>query len=775
MNYRSIAKDYNDLFGFNVIPLVDKKPYGDWKKWHEKEMDLDEIDMLGWNAKTNGIGLICGINYLRCIDFDSVKDKAIVYNFLEMLGLDKNYEWLVKSGNGYHVWIICSDEENYLEGLGGEKSYYKIEPKQKSKLDHFELRWKNCQTVLPPSMHPSGRKYEFVNLKSGNVPEDAPSNVWIGKVLEAIKMVGKIERTESSRQKLVVRGEDKKLSVYDERNINDAIEFIKEAEIGYDDWMKIGFALASLGEDGREFFVRLSLDNLHYDDSEKEINKKFDGFLRDYKERTKLGTFFYIAEKYGWVRTRRQFWRMNENNTAIINESDLMEFLQEDGYGKYYLGDAAIYVKCVENVVEEVSIDRMRDHFNEYINNDITEHRIKRAVKTAIIKRGKNLLNESSLGFLDKREIDFVNDSKEAAYFYFDKSFIKVTKDNIIELPYSELNGMIWKRQKINRDYKTDNSIGDFEKFIRNVCSNDKDRIKSLMSAIGYLLHGYKNPAESKAIIFIDEKLSEAAYGRSGKGLAARGIAEVRNMQIIEGKNFTFDKPFAFQSVSADTELIQFDDVNKRFKFERLFSIITGELTVEKKNKAAFNIPFEKAPKILITTNYSIEGNDDSSQDRQFVIEFTDYYNRSHKPTDDFDKLFFDEWDDEEFNRFYNFMIRCCQLYLQEGLCEYEHVNLTKKKLIDSTCVEFAEYTEDLRLGLEYNKKEEWEKFKDENPDYDQLRQSKFTTWIKIWAGLYDCKVHERKSGKERYFTVLQKGAEYVPKDEDRVQKDANF
>lgn len=778
MNYKMIATDVNDLYGFNVIPLVDKAPVGEWKIWHDKKMEVSDINNLGWNAKVNGIGLICGVNGLRCIDFDGVKDHSIVYDFLEMLGLSKDYAWLVKSGNGYHIWIICYDDENYLEGLGGEKSYYKLEARDKNKFDHLELRWKNCQTVIPPSLHPSGRKYVFVNLKNGNAPEEEPRKVWIGKVLEAIKRHGMIENTESRIRKSEVKGVNgkaKALSIYDERNITEAVEFIKGSVDNYDDWMMLGFALASIGESGREHFVKLSLGNAKYKDSEADLNKKYDGLLKDYDGRTTLGSFFHTAEKYGWERSRRRFWRIADNNTAVINENDLIEFLQEDGFGKYYIGKNSVYIKVTLNVVEEMSIDRIKDHINNYIKEEVMEARVKRALRTAVIKRGKTLFTESALGFLEELNIEFVRDTKEEAFFYYDNCIVKVTKGKVVELPYSELDGVIWERQMIKRKFKKDNGIGDFEKFIGNVCNQDKQRIKSLKSAIGYLLHRYKNPSQAKAIIFIDEKLSEAAYGRSGKGLVAKGITQMRNLQKIDGKNFTFDKSFAFQSIDLDTEIIFFDDVHKRFKFERLFSIIAEGIMIEKKNKSEFYIPFEKSPKILIATNYSIEGNDDSSQDRQFVVEFTDFYNRNHKPEHDFNKLFFEEWDEDEYNRFDNFMIECCQLYLRDGLCEYAHVNLTRKKLIDSTCIEFAEYSDELRVNREYNKKEEWEKFKEENQDYEKLQQGKFTKWIKIFANLYGSEMHERKSGKERYFTLLPKGMPYNEKDVKEVKKDASF
>ena len=48
--------------------------------------------------------------------------------------------------------------------------------------------------------------------------------------------------------------------------------------------------------------------------------------------------------------------------------------------------------------------------------------------------------------------------------------------------------------------------------------------------------------------------------------------------------------------------------MRKNFDFERLFSVITEGLTLEKKNKDAIKIPFNKSPKVSITTNYALKG-----------------------------------------------------------------------------------------------------------------------------------------------------------------------
>ena len=48
---------------------------------------------------------------------------------------------------------------------------------------HLEYRAKECQTLLPPSLHPSGGVYNFVN----NDPTEAPIEVELQKVISCLK------------------------------------------------------------------------------------------------------------------------------------------------------------------------------------------------------------------------------------------------------------------------------------------------------------------------------------------------------------------------------------------------------------------------------------------------------------------------------------------------------------------------------------------------------------------------------------------------------------
>ena len=70
----------------------------------------------------------------------------------------------------------------------------------------------------------------------------------------------------------------KKIGSEELKFVPSAIEYLKDKLEGYEDWMNCGFALASLGEAGREYFIELS-DNPNYNDSLEDINNKFDNFV----------------------------------------------------------------------------------------------------------------------------------------------------------------------------------------------------------------------------------------------------------------------------------------------------------------------------------------------------------------------------------------------------------------------------------------------------------------------------------------------------------------
>ena len=64
----------------------------------------------------------------------------------------------------------------------------------------------------------------------------------------------------------------------------------------YEDWVKIGAALSSIGESGRQWFHLCSSQNSGYNPA--ECDRKFNNLLRSNRQ-IGIGTFFYYCRQYG--------------------------------------------------------------------------------------------------------------------------------------------------------------------------------------------------------------------------------------------------------------------------------------------------------------------------------------------------------------------------------------------------------------------------------------------------------------------------------------------
>ena len=316
-------------------------------------------------------------------------------------------------------------------------------------------------------------------------------------------------------------------------------------------------------------------------------------------------------------------------------------------------------------------------------------------------------------------------------------------------LDYSDVSDLIWTNQVIKRDIQIkDESEGVFKTFIWKVSGENPDRYYTLKSVIGYLMHSYQNEAKPKAIIFNDEMISEdIPNGGSGKGLIHRAIGHIKNIVIEDGKKFDAKSQFAYQKVNKDTQIFLMDDVPKHFNFESLFSIITEGMTIEKKGQDAYQIPFKESPKISITTNYTINGSGASHERRVFEVEIANYFNENLTPEMEFGHLFFAEWNETEWAKFDNFMIRCVQFFLKNGLVQSDKVNLKLRKFKNEVGTEFIEFMESQKLdGSPRNRKEFRDEFNKQYPNVAKYNTpQKFNKKVKDYCDFYNITLEEIK------------------------------
>lgn len=80
------------------------------------------------------------------------------------------------------------------------------------------------------------------------------------------------------------------------------------------------------------------------------------------------------------------------------------------------------------------------------------------------------------------------------------------------------------------------------------------------------------------------------------------------------------------------TDLLNVDDAQKYLKFSEFYAVITGNMPVGRKQLKTLEIPFEKSPKLVISSNFSPPNMDSSTMRRLLFVVFSDYY---HKQTDE--------------------------------------------------------------------------------------------------------------------------------------------
>ena len=701
--------------------------------------------------------------------FNTRNDKALIdhsgFICLDFDGFDKQHELiakkqeLIKDKYTYSVFISPSGDGLKLivripKDADNHKHYFKsLEGKYNS--PNFDVKCSNLSRVCYESYDP----LIFINPNSA---------VWMdmsqGKYEEMITNVSKSTIKLSDQNEIIRRIRvwwDKNYGmVVGERNNNVFILASRYNKFGINKDLAM-YALSEFAHEGFETpEIKVICDSAYknkdehntrfFEDIEKvdSIKKQLKAGVSKKEIRLQLresdieddvidATINSIEDDSHYV----EFWERSEKGVIKLLHYKFKEFLEDNGYYKYSPEGTKnyIFVKVTNNLIDNTTEEEIKDFILTYILKcgDMDVYNFF-ADKTRFFK-------EDFLTMLSHVDVYFISDEKDTSYLYYKNCAVKATCKDITIVDYLDLGGYVWKDQVIDRDFTIQPVKNcDYKRFISNIAGNDPDRIMSVESTIGYLLHGFKNVGYCPAVIINDEVISDNPEGGTGKGLFVNAISKMKKMVIIDGKQFSFEKSFAYQLVSADTQILTFDDVKKHFDFERLFSIVTEGITLEKKNKDAIKIPFSRSPKIVITTNYAIKGKGNSFERRKWELEFKKHYSKDFTPEDDFGRLLFSDWDEDEWLRFDNYMISNLRLYLCEGFVKSDFKNLKTRKFIAETDHNFWEWVINdgtIETETKYYKQQLYDMFVSDNPDFGprakmSISMNRFYSWLDAY-GIY--------------------------------------
>jgi hypothetical protein len=450
------------------------------------------------------------------------------------------------------------------------------------------------------------------------------------------------------------------------------------------------------------------------------------------------------------------FWYFTDSEVIKLATHQFKMYLQHNNISKYYPSENGgyIFIKKNNNFIKEFDENRIKDF--------VLEDLLNRGEIDAWEMCAKNLVlfSPKHLSLVDTSNIEIQRATKEESFVYYKNTAVSITKDEFKLIPYNDLNGLVWEDQVIGRDLELQSeSDGEFQAFVWKISGEDKEKYFTLKSVIGYLLHSYQNEGKPQVIIFNDEMISDSPNGGSGKGLLHKGISHIKKISTINGKGFDPNKSFAYQTVNTDTQVLLFDDIDKNFKFENLFSLITEGLTIEKKGKDAVQLPLSDSPKISITTNYTVKGEGGSHKRRVFEVEVSSYFSADHTPEDEFGHLLFSDWDSEEWAKFDNFMLRCVQYYLKNGLVTSKTKNLEFRKLKNDTNAEFIEFMDSKEWDgqTRYYKSELKDLFISEYEEYKYQKwftTTVFNKWVSKYVDYKGYVMEKNTSNGQKYITI---------------------
>jgi hypothetical protein len=460
--------------------------------------------------------------------------------------------------------------------------------------------------------------------------------------------------------------------------------------------------------------------------------------------------------------------------------------LKSLGFFRYDLPDGAYqYVQICSNQLKIVQPYYIRDVFEDYIINlkplqhefIVSEEKTFITITSNMIlsKMYKSIKTYFSPEYLERlrpeQTIEIQEDTETQKFVFFQNCFVEISKAGVSSKSYSELENYIFEGSMLKRNFEYSNIKGNFETFVENITGRDPSRKRSMMSLIGYMMHGY---FETKRMLLLLTDVNQDgagdANGGTGKSLVGKAIGNMLNATKndtryieLDGKILDVANSKKYMNANIDTRLVHINDALKYFPLDRLYNDITEGITVHKHHAAPYVVP----SKMIMSTNQTLKIDGTSSKRRVIFFELHNYYNDRLEPEMEFGgKRFFESgWSVADWNQFDSFMIRCALEYLQNGIIKPAEINYSNRALEEHTDTDFVFWFEwvlkekDILKMAEHwgeatlNKKEMFTQFTEKYTDFKnpKFKQKKFTSWVRSYCEKKGIKMIERRSTDDEF------------------------
>lgn len=482
-----------------------------------------------------------------------------------------------------------------------------------------------------------------------------------------------------------------------------------------------------------------------------------------------------------WYEVTINEGKENQRVELKIDYRRFVAFLEGEGFGLLITDKQVQIVRVRDNIVSDtMEKGSMNITVKRFVLDWLKQHK-RDDVEELMLKRHSTFFCTAFLTSLTPLNLVFYRDSPTSSAIFFRNGYLQVSrkgKQVSVEFrPYSQLPMAIWDTYIIDRDYvgrhhplpilpQDDDDPAEIRTFLE-LCSTEykecapvnghratqwlrhkdgslRTNLKAFMYALGYACHSYKNPANARGIVCVDDDAKDytVANGGRGKTIFAKIIGYIRRMVEEDGRTLKTDNnQFVLQSVELDSQVVLIDDVKSRFDFGILYNSITGVFALERKREQRILLPLSDSPKVIVTTNYAPLGDGDSDTRRWLIMPFVNYFSAAYTPKDEFGHTLFDDWDNAEWMRFYDFVVDCLTLYFQaEKPVMADTAKFESSKLQASLPDEVLTF-----LGLRLEEVSEdgftdyyefmFEEFKWHYPIFDKkCTRNKFTRYLKTYC-----------------------------------------
>jgi len=294
------------------------------------------------------------------------------------------------------------------------------------------------------------------------------------------------------------------------------------------------------------------------------------------------------------------------------------------------------------------------------------------------------------LAFLDESKI--IKDTRDVCYKHYQNGTLIITA-NDLEFTMS-VDGLIFAKSIQNRDFIVPDGremeMGKYVDFLDKAIGLSD----YLQKFIGFLCHEYKDETIGYLSILTEVVPDPKLGGGSGKNVFCNLLKLTTTLTSKPADGIKLDNTL-LQSWNKQN-IFALSDAPEKFNYLFFREYATGEVDVKKLYKDEFTVNVNDMPRIIISSNYSVNINEPGLKRRVRFLEFTDFFTHAGGVDTHYGCMFPQGWSNHDWQSFDYFISQSIQKWLQAG-CKLESKELSDtgwEKLFNQTYKSIAPFIE---------------------------------------------------------------------------------